>query len=470
MASMTKPQKDLTEGRILPQIIMFALPLIATSVLNLLFNTADTVVVGRWGGATPEECEIALGAVGSCGALINLIVNLFMGLSIGAGVTVAHDVGARHYDEVQKTVNTSVILSVICGIFTGLVGFIFAPTFLVWMGIEPSLLEQATLYMRAYFCGIPASLLYNYCASILRSTGNTTKPLIFLSISGVVNVVLNLVMVLGFKAGALGVGVATAASQWVSCFLIIGYMMKTSGPCKLEWKKLRFDPVKAKKIIAIGIPAGFQGSLFSISNVIIQGAIHSFGSATVVAGNTAASNLEGYVYVIMNSVATSALTFTGQHVGAGKPKRLKKVIFWHVILAAVSGFVFGSLMYIFGRPLIGIFAPDNPGAVEAGMIRVGIFGFTYFMCGVMDVGCSVMRGFGKSLAPTLVSLIGSCLMRIVWIYALFYPFFSDNIMVLFISYPITWIITASVHFICVAVEYKKFKRSTQESEILAAQG
>ncbi len=469
MANSVRPQKNLTEGAILPQIIKFSLPLIATAVLNLLFNTADTVVVGRWGGDTPEECEIALGAVGSCGALINLIVNLFMGLSVGAGVAVAHDVGAEHYDEVEKTVHTSVLLAVIGGIFTGLIGFIFAPTFLQWMGIEPSLLTQATLYMRAYFCGIPASLLYNYCASTLRSTGNTTQPLIFLSVSGVVNVVLNLIMVLGFRTGALGVGVATAAAQWVSAAMIVIYMMRTDGPCKLSPKKIRIDAVKLKKIVAIGLPAGFQGSLFSISNVIIQGAIHSFGSATVVAGNTAASNLEGYVYVIMNSIATSALTFTGQHVGANKPRRLKKVILWHCLLAAVLGFAFGGLMFIFGRPLIGIFSPGNEAIADAGMVRIGIFGFTYFMCGVMDVGCSIMRGFGKSAAPTVVSLLGSCLSRIVWIYAVFYPFFSDNIVVLFLSYPITWVITAGVHYICVAAEYKRFKRSTQESEAFTLQ-
>lgn len=460
MSTLAKPQKNLTEGSILPQIIKFSLPLMATSILNLLFNTADTLVVGRWGGATPQECEIALGAVGSCGAIINLIVNLFMGLSVGAGVAVAHDVGAEHYDEVEKTVHTSVLLSLICGIFTGLIGFIFAPTFLTLMGIEPSLLEQATLYMRAYFCGIPASLLYNYCAAILRSTGNTTQPLIFLSVSGVVNVALNLVMVLGFKSGALGVGVATAASQVVSAIMIVIYMIHTDGPCKFDPKKIKFHADKLKKILAIGIPTGLQSSLFSISNVIIMGAIHSFGNTAIVAGNTAASNLEGYVYVVMNSISTSALTFTGQHVGARKPQRLKKVILWHTLLVIILGLFVGSLMFIFGRPLIGFFAPDNPAAVDAGMIRVGIFAFAHFLCGAMEVGCCIMRGFGKSMTPTIVSLIGSCLLRIAWINLIFYPFFSDNIRVIFYSYPITWFLTAAVHFVCVVLEYKRFKKST----------
>ena len=458
-AATLKPKKDLTEGNILPKIIFFALPLIATSVLHLLFNTADSIVVGRWGGATSTECEVALAAVGSCGALITLIVNLFMGLSVGAGVCVAHDIGAKHYDDVGKTVHTSVLTAIIASVFVTAIGIIFAPQLLTLMGIEESILPQAILYMRAYFCGMPANLIYNYCASMLRSAGDTTRPLIFLSVAGVVNVVLNFILVVGFRIpGALGVGIANDASQWVSCILVVIFMLKTSGPCKLDPRKLAIDRIKLQKIIAIGLPAGLQGALFSISNVIIQSAIHSLGNATIVAANTAASNLDSYTYCVMNSVATSALTFTGQHVGAKKYDRLKKVLLWHILIVVAAGILVGGAMYIFREPLIGLFAPGNGEVVKYGRLRLMIIGLPYFLCGLMDTGCYTLRGFGKSLAPTLTSLIGACLSRIVWIYTVFYPFFPESIEVLYMSYPITWAITAAVFYVFIALEFKKQKK------------
>lgn len=460
-------KKNLTEGKILPQIISFALPLIATAVLQLLFNTADMFVVGRWGGDTQAECEIALGAVGSCAPLINLLVNLFMGLSVGAGVCVAHEIGAKHYSEVKSVVNTAVILSLIAGAIVTAVGIIFAPHLLMLMGVENSLLEPAVLYMRAYFFGIPAALLYNFCASMLRSAGDTSRPLIFLSVAGVVNVMLNLVMVLGFHTGAMGVGVATAASNWVSCTMIVIFMMRTDGPCKLSLKGFGIDRIKFKKIISIGLPAGLQSSLFSISNVIIQSAIQSFGTAAVVAGNTAASNIDGYIYVVINCFATSAMTFTGQHVGAGKYERLKKVLLWHALLIVTSGIALGTLSYIFAEPLIGIFQPGNKAAAEVGLTRLGILGLTYFTCGLMDMGCYSLRGFGKSLSPTIVSLTGSCLFRIVWIYAVFYPFFSNNIAMLYLSYPISWIVTGGVHYIFCVYFYRKLMKRKKQAELSA---
>ncbi len=460
VSSATLQKKNLTDGRILPQIFAFALPLIATSILHLLFNSADQMVVGRWGGDTREECEIALGAVGSCGALISLLVNLFMGLSVGSGVCVAHEIGAKRYDEVETVVHTSVVTAFAASVIVTAIGLIFAPQLLMLMGINDALLAQATLYMRAYFCGMPASLIYNFCASMLRSAGDTTRPLIFLSVAGVVNVGLNLVMVLIFRTGALGVGIATAASQWVSCFLVVVFMLKTDGPCKLNLRKLGINKRVFRKILAIGLPAGLQSSLFAISNVIIQSAIQSFDNPAVVAGNTAAANLDSYTYTVMNSFATSALTFTGQHVGANKYQRLKKALIWHYILAAVSGLVIGGIMFVFARPLIGIFSPENDAVADIGTVRLGVIGLTYFLCGLMDTGCYVLRGFGKSLSPTLISLLGSCVLRIAWIFAVFYPFFPDNIAMLYISYPITWGITAAVNLIVVATEFKKHKSQT----------
>ena len=449
--------KDLTEGNIFKQIILFALPLIATSVLQLLFNTADTIVVGRWGGDTEAEREIALAAVGSCGAIIHLVVNIFLGLSVGAGVCVAHAIGAREFDTVEKTVHTAVYAALIGGVFVTAFGFIFTPQLLGLINIEPSILPEAIPYMRAYFCGMPASLLYNYCAAMLRASGDTTRPLGFLTIAGVANVLLNLVMVLAFHTGALGVGVATAASNWISCLLIVLFMLKTEGPCHLDVKKIAIHTEPLKKILAIGLPAGIQSSLFSISNVIIQSALQSFQSATVIAGHTAASNIQGYVYTVMNSTAQSSMNFTGQHVGAKKWKRLKTVVLWHYGLVFTFGISLGWIMYLLGRPLLNVFTPGNTGAIEVGMINLAIIGLTYFICGGLDVGSYTMRGFGKSLAPTIISLMGACVLRIVWIYAVFYPFYPDNLTVLYLSYPSTWIITSVIYVPCIIHELRKHR-------------
>ena len=449
--------KDLTEGNIFRQIILFALPLIATSVLQLLFNTADTIVVGRWGGDTEAEREIALAAVGSCGAIIHLVVNVFLGLSVGAGVCVAHGIGAKEFDTVEKTLHTAVYTALIGGVLVTAIGFIFAPQLLGLIGIEPSILPEAILYMRAYFCGMPAALLYNYCAAMLRASGDTARPLGFLTIAGVVNVLFNLIMVLVFHTGALGVGVATAVSNYVSCALIVLFMLKTDGPCHLDIKKIAIHKEPLKKILKIGLPAGIQSSLFSISNVIIQSALQSFQSATVIAGHTAASNIQGYVYTVMNSTAQSSMNFTGQHVGAKKWKRLKTVVLWHYGLVFSFGIVIGWTMYLFGRPLLNIFTPGNTGAIEVGMINLAMIGLTYFLCGGLDVGSYTMRGFGKSLAPTLISLIGACALRIVWVYAVFYPFFPDNLTILYLSYPITWIVTTIAYIPMIILEFRKHR-------------
>ena len=457
-----KAHRDLTEGNILQQIILFALPLIATSVLQLLFNTADTIVVGRWGGDTEAEREIALAAVGSCGAIINLVVNVFLGLSVGAGVCVAHEIGAKEFDNVEKTVHTAVYTALIGGVLTTAVGFALTPQLLGLIGIEQSILPEAILYMRAYFCGMPAALLYNYCAAMLRASGDTARPLGFLSIAGVANVILNLIMVLVFKTGALGVGVATAVSNYVSCALIVVFLFKTTGPCHLDVKRIAVHREPLKKILAIGLPAGIQSSLFSISNVIIQSALQSFQSATIVAGHTAASNIEGYIYTVMNSTAQSSMNFTGQHVGAKKYKRLKTVVLWHYLLVFVTGFSLSFITFLLGKPLLNAFIPGNAAAIEVGMISMRLIGLPYFICGFLDVGSYTMRGFGKSVAPTAISLLGACALRIVWIYTVFYPFYPDSIDVLYLSYPITWLVTALAYVPFIIREFKKHQNESEE--------
>ena len=458
--TQAKKIRDFTEGPILPMIIGFALPLIATGILQLLFNTADIIVVGRWGGSTPEECETALAAVGSCGSLINLLVNLFFGLSVGAGVCVAHDIGAKAYDQVEKTVHTAVLASLVCSAFVMVFGIVAARPLLILMGTEESVLGQAVPYMVAYFCGIPANMLYNYCASMLRSTGDTVRPLTFLSVAGVVNVVLNLIMVLVFRLGAVGVGIATAVSQWVSCALIIGFMMRNEGPCHLDLRKLCIDKNKLKKIVFIGIPAGLQGTLFSLSNVLIQSSINSFGKA-VVAGNSAAGNLEGYAYTAQNALYQTALTFVGQHKGAEKYHRMKKCILWCAISVLTVGLTIGWSMYLLGAPLLEIYAPGNGNAIEAGLLRMRVCMVTYFLCGLMEVGSGVMRGLGRSITSMIVSLIGSCVFRILWIYTVFALFHTPA--VLYLSYPISWGMTAATHFIFSFFTLRKEERAVREA-------
>ena len=323
-------------------------------------------------------------------------------------------------------------------------GLLMARTLLTLMQTDPSVLDEAVPYMCAYFCGMPANMLYNYCASMLRSSGDTTRPLVFLSVAGVANVVLNLIMVLVFRTGALGVGVATAVSQWIACFLIVLYMMRYDGPCKIEVSKLRVDLQKLKKITVIGLPAGIQGTLFGLSNTLIQSSINSFGKV-VVAGNTAASNLDSYVYVTQNAFYHTSLTFVGQNVGAQRFDRLRRCIVCCICVGIVVGVVVGGALYLFGEPLLSIYAPDSTAVVEAGTTRLSILGVFYFLCGLMEIGTGTLRGLGKSITPMIVSLLGSCVFRIIWIYTVFALF--PTLTVLYISYPISWILTAAVHHI-----------------------
>ncbi len=448
-------KKDFTSGPMFSKIILFTLPVIATAILQLLFNTADTFVVGNWGGDKQADRDAALAAVGSCGALTNLIVGLFMGLSVGAGVCVAHGVGAKDDKAVSKTVHTSIIVSLILGAVVTVVGILLAYPLLDLMNTPTDVLDQAVPYMRAYFCGMIANMMYNYCACILRSVGNTTAPLIFLSVAGVVNVGLNLVMVLVFRMGAMGVGIATAASHWVSCIMILLYMKRMDGPCKFEFSKLRVSKRQLKKMITIGLPAGIQGILFSISNVIIQSSINSFQLTAFVAGNTAASNVDSYIYSAQNALYHTALTFVGQNIGAKKYDRVKKAILYCLVCVTVVGVVLGLLVYAFGETLLGLFT-DSFAVIEAGMVRLAIMGTTYFLCGTMEVGSGVLRGLGKSVTSMIISLIGACGVRLLYIYTIFAAFRDTT--VLYLSYPISWILTTIALFLFAFIELHRFKK------------
>lgn len=443
MLTKVKRLSDFTSGNLLKQIALFAIPVAATALLQLAFNAADTMVVGRWGGATPDECETALAAVGSCGSITNLIVGLFMGLAVGAGVTVAHDIGAGNQREIKKTVHTSIVLAAVLGVVVGIVGAFLARPLLILMGSPEAVLNQAVPYMVAVFFGIPASMMYNYLATILRSYGDSSTPLKYLTIAGVINVILNMIMVIVFKTGALGVGVATAVSNWVSAVLVFLYMMRIDSPLKIDIHSLGVDKRKLTKMLLIGLPAGVQGCVFSVSNVIIQSSINSFDKV-VIAGNTAAMNIDSVVYNLQNAFYHASITFVGQNIGAGNVKRVKRSVLYCLLLELSVGIISGTVVYIAGRPLLGIFAPGNEAVISAGMVRLKYVCLPYFLCGLFEVASGALRGLGKSVVSTICSIFGSCVIRIVYIYTVFAYF--NTIDVLYMAYPISWAITAAIMY------------------------
>ena len=446
----------MTEGPLLGKILKYALPLMATGLLQTLYNAADMIVVGRFS----QNGSFAMGAVGSCGSLINLIINLFLGLSVGVGICVAQEIGAGRDKVVKDTVHTSALSGMICGIFVGTAGFLLAKPMLLLMGTPEDILIEAVPYMRAYFVGMPAALLYNFLAAALRSEGDTKRPLIFLSISGLINVIFNIIMVTVFGMGAVGVGIATTISQYASALMIVIYMLRYEGICHLSLKEIRINKQCLGAIVRNGLPAGLQSVVFSFSNVLIQSNINAFGPE-VISGNAAAANIEGFIYVAMNSLYQTAITFVGQNVGAGKIERVKKIAFITVSVVVITGGLLGAFSYIFREQLLLIYIHEEDKAIEAlvmnaGIKRMSIICTTYLLCGVMEVLCGVVRGMGKSLLPTVVSVFGSCLRRIVWIYTVC-PFAPDSIEVLYIAYPVTWAITSMGHLISCIWGYKSFK-------------
>jgi putative MATE family efflux protein len=445
----------MTEGPILGKMIRFTLPVMLSGILQLLFNAADVAVVGQFAG------DAAMAAVGSCGALINLIVNLFIGLAVGAGVIAAQDLGARRYDDVTKLVSTSLTASLVGGVAVMLLGMVLAEPLLVLMKTPDDVLAEAVPYMRAYFCGMPGCLVYNYLAAILRSSGDTKRPLYFLTAAGVVNVALNLLMVLGFGMGAIGVGIATAASQYVAAGLTLIYMLRMSGACRITG--FAVSRQKLIRMITIGLPAGLQGCMFSLSNVIIQSAVNAYPTV-IIAGNTAAGNLEGFAYTAMNAVYQATLTFIGQNVGAGKYERIKKIAFQAACLVLIVGLFVGCSLMFFGDKLLLLYASgeNRDLIVQAGVNRLNVIAVCYFLCGLMEVGCGILRGMGKAIQPMIVSLLGSCLFRIVWVWTVC-PLFPGQIMSLYVSYPISWLVTGGVHFLfCIYFYRRLMKRARAE--------
>ena len=445
---MNKAKIDMTHGPLLGKLIIFTIPIIASGVLQLLFNAADVIVVGRFAG------EASLAAVGSTSALINLMTNLFIGMSVGANVCAAQFYGAGQFKDVKKTVHTSTAFSIICGIFLIFIGLFLARPILEIMGSPEDVIGLAALYVRLYFLAMPAIMLYNFLAAILRAAGDTTHPLVFLTVAGIVNVILNLILVIVFNLGVAGVAIATVTSNYISCIMLVVFFMKQEDALRLEFSKAKIDGRILNRIIRIGLPAGIQGTVFSLSNVVIQSAINSFGTA-VIAGSSAAASIEGFVYISMNSVSQTCVTFVGQNYGAGDERRVRKVIFECLGIVTIVGVVLGNIAYYFATPLLGIYT-DSADAVAAGTLRLFWVCVPYFLCGIMDTLTGGLRGLGRSTVPMIVSLLGACVTRLIWI-ATYFQFHKTE-SVLFFSYPGSWLLTLTVHSICLIIVYRGWVR------------
>lgn len=427
---------DMTKGPFLKKILIFSIPLMLTGLLQLAYNSADVIVVGRFVG------KEALAAVGSTGALVNLFLNVFLGLSMGSGVMVARHIGEGDDKTVHECVHTAMLLSVICGIFIGAVGFFASPFMLKIMDVPADVIDLAALYLKIYFLGSPGLLAYNFGASIIRATGDTKRPLYILTLSGLVNVVLNLVLIIFFHMGVSGVAIATIVSQYLSAVLIIIYLTRMPNACRLIFRKLRIYKAEIKSILRLGLPAGIQNSLFSVSNVIIQSTVNSFGSVAM-AGIAAGSNFDSYVYTCTNAVAQTTMTFTSQNMGAKRFSNIGKVYRYCLIITLVIGIAMGAFGCVFGNQIVGLFS-DDPDVIAIGADRLLLIMPFYFFCSLMDVASNQIRGMGKSFEPMIVSLLGACGTRLLWIY--FILPLNKTLTTLYWAYPVSWAVTFFVLF------------------------
>ena len=443
----SKYEIDMIHGGLPKKLLLFALPLIFSSVLQLLFNAIDVIVVGRY------VSEHALGAVGATSALINLLVNLFIGLSVGANVVIAQDLGAGELKKVRKDTHTSIVLALIGGFLLTIIGVFFTGQFLVWMSTPADLLELASLYLRIYFFGMPANMLYNFGAAILRAQGDTKRPLYILTLAGVLNAGLNLFFILVCGMSVDGVALATIISQYLSAGLVIWCLMVDDGPLKLDLKALKMDGRTVLRILRVGLPAGLQGIVFSLSNVVIQSAINSFDNVAINAGSTASASIEGFIYVAMNAFYQTCLTFTSQNYSAGLTRRVTKTLLLCQFYVFLTGLILGNLATIFGHSLAAIYAPGKPEVIEQAVVRMRYACRFYFLCGMMDVFVGALRGLGYSITPMLISVVGACGVRILWVMTIFQTYHSTQM--LFVSYPISWGITATAHLITFLIIRKR---------------
>lgn len=451
----------MLHGPLLKNIIMYTVPIILTSVLQLLFNAADLVVVGRFCGKS------SVAAVGATGALINLIVNLFIGLSVGAGVAVAHGIGSNDREAVHRTVHTAMPVALIGGVILTIVGVSLSETFLRLMDTPEEILHLSAQYMQIYFAGITFNLVYNFCASILRAAGDTRSPLIFLTIAGLINVVLNVIFVTVLHMNVAGVALATTISQSISAVLVTMVLMRRTDACKLILNKMRIYAPQLAKMLRIGLPAGIQGSLFSISNVMIQSSVNSFGDV-VMSGNAAAGNIEGFVYVTLNAFHQTALNFIGRNVGAQQYKRVMRILWMCLGCVTVAALSTGLLAYGLGPTLLSFYITDSQEAISYGMIRMAYICIPYFLCGLMDVSTGALRGMGSSVTPMLISVLGVCGVRIVWIMTIFQIPQFHTLECLYFSYTVSWVVTFVFQLAAFLIVYRVHIRRMEKYHIQPA--
>ena len=435
----------MCNGTIMDKLVSFSLPLMLSGILQLMFNAVDVIVVGRFAGSQ------ALAAVGSTTALINMFVNLFMGISLGTNVLAARFFAAGKDRQMSETVHTSIAFAAISGIVMVFVGIFFSKFALELMATPADVIEQSTLYMRIYFLGMPFFMLYNYGAAILRAVGDTKRPLIFLIISGVINAVLNMILVIVFHLSVAGVAIATVISQMISCILVLRCLYRSEGSYQFRFSKLMLKGCYLKEIFQVGVPAGIQSTVINFSNVLLQSSVNSFGSIAM-AGYTAANNILGFLFVSVNSVTQACMSFTSQNYGVRKWKRMDKILVDCMILSMIVALVLGGGSYIFGSQILRIYT-ENEEVIRCGMEILSYTTLTYFLCGFMDLFPGAMRGMGFSAAPMMLSIVGTVGTRIVWIFGIFPRYRSLS--VLFISYPVSWILTIAMQVVCFFIVRRK---------------
>ncbi len=441
--------KSMLDGPLFLNIIFYTVPIILTSALQLLFNAADLVVVGQYCGS------LSVAAVGATTYITNLLVNFFVGLSVGAGVTVAHGIGGHREEEVRRTVHTTLPMALVSGAVLTVVGVTCSGSFLRWMDTPASVLPLSAIYMKICFGGVTFTMVYNFCAAILRAAGDTRSPLIFLTFAGVLNVIMNLFFVRVLDLNVAGVALATTISQGISAALVVRALMRRTDCCRLELRKMRFDSCQMKRIIRIGLPAGTQSALFSISNVLIQSSVNSFGEVFV-SGNAAASNIEGFLFASLNAYHQTAVNFVGQNAGAGQYRRVRKILWICMGGVMVTGLALSALVRGFGHRLLAFYISDSLDAVSYGIQRLAMVGTLYFLCGMMDVSTGALRGMGASVAPMVICLLGACGFRILWVSTVFQM--RPTPTCLFMSYPISWTITLAAQMIAFFAVYRRQTR------------
>lgn len=456
--SLKEKNKNLLEGSLWRNILMFTLPIVLSGMLQLVFNAADLIVVGKFDRVNGS---LAQAAIGSTGSMINLIVCVFLGISIGVNVVIARLIGAKQFEHLKTAVQTAMFIGVIAGVMIAVFGYIFTKPLLHLIQTEESVMPFAVDYLRIYFIGAPFSMIYNFGSAIMRAWGDTKRPTIYLTIGGIVNVILNLFAVIVLGLGVKGVAIATTTSNLIACVLIIIRLIKTDEPIKLHIKGIKINSHWLMQILALGLPAGVQGVCFSLSNVIIQSAVNSFGDPHITAGNGNAANVENFIYIAINSFSQAAVTFTSQSVGAKNYKHVKKILYTTLMLVGIVGVTLSSAVCIFREPLMELYS-SNAEDIKAGMSRLIVICMAYFICGFMDVTTGAIRGMGNSTVPMIIALIGACGMRIAWVYTIFRSWHTTTS--LYISYPISWLVTFLALFTFATYYRKRLERKEIERQ------